>query len=279
MAPATLPKDTPKKPPESAGNQPETARLAIVGAGPGDPGLLTMRAYDLLQAADTVVYDRLVSEEILALLPEKTARVFAGKASRNHFVKQEDINALLVDQARTGKRVVRLKGGDPFIFGRGSEEAQHLAENGIPFEIVPGVTAATGCSARSAIPLTHRELSRSVTFVTGHLKNDGALDLNWTALADPRGTAVIYMGLANSAEISSQLIAHGLPGGTPAAIIEKGTTPDQRTVLTTVAALATAIETHGISSPALLVIGQVAAMAETLNWASALIQDKTRAEA
>ncbi len=247
------------------------ARVAIVGAGPGDPGLLTIRALDLIRAADTVVYDRLVSQEILDLIPKGTTRLFAGKKSRKHFVKQEEINALLVDLARSGQRVVRLKGGDPFIFGRGSEEAQQLAEDGIAFEIVPGVTAATGCAARAGIPLTHRGLSRSVTFVTGHLKNDGELDLNWTALADPRGTAIIYMGLANSGEISRQLMAHGLPGETPAAVIEKGTTPDQRTILTSVRDMPDCIAREGVGSPALLVVGSVAALAETLNWASALV--------
>ena len=238
----------------------------IVGAGPGDPDLLTVKALRLLQEADVVVYDRLVSSQILDLIPAGTTRIFAGKASRNHHMPQDEINELLLNLALAGRRVVRLKGGDPLVFGRGSEEAVHLAERGVPFEIVPGITASFGCTAYAGIPLTHRELARGVRFVTGHLKDGRSLDLNWQSLADPETTLVIYMGLTNVEIISRELIAHGLPADTPAAAIEKGTTPEQRTVLTTVGGLPECIEKAQLKSPTLLVIGRVVSLAESLSW-------------
>lgn len=249
----------------------QVSRVYLVGAGPGDPALLTVRGLQLIEQADIIVYDRLVSDEILDLIPTGVTRIFAGKASRDHFMPQEDINALLVRLAISGRKVVRLKGGDPFIFGRGSEEASHLAQNNISFEVVPGITASTGCSARSGIPLTHRGVSRSVTFVTGHRQDDNDLDLNWATMADPESTLVIYMGLSNVDEISRELIAAGMPGYTPAAAIEKGTTPEQRTVITTIAELPDCIKTENLKAPTLLVIGEVVKFSETLNWASDVV--------
>ena len=248
------------------------ARVHLVGAGPGDAGLLTVRARDLLTEADIVVYDRLVSPEVLALVRPGVTKIFAGKAARAHSVKQDEINELLVRLARTGKRVVRLKGGDPFVFGRGSEEALELARNGIAFEVVPGITASTGCTARAGIPLTHRGLARAVTFVTGHAQDGTDIDLNWKALADARTTLVIYMGLTNAGLISRELIKAGLSGATPAAAIEKGTTLEQRTVLTTLADLPDCVVREQIQSPALFVIGAVVELAKELNWASAMLE-------
>ncbi len=238
----------------------------IVGAGPGDPDLLTVKALRLLKDADTVVYDLLVSEQILALIPAGAARIFAGKAARNHHMKQEEINELLVSLYRSGRKVVRLKGGDPFIFGRGSEEALHLAEHNIPFEVVPGVTASAGCAAYAGIPLTHRGLASGVRFITGHRRDGKPLDLNWKSLADPETTLVIYMGLTNVGEISRQLIAAGLPADTPAGAIHRGTTPEQHTVLTTLAGLPDCVEREHIKAPALLVIGEVVKLSESLSW-------------
>lgn len=237
----------------------------IVGAGPGDPELLTVKALRLISEADVVVYDRLVSEPILELIPAGTTRIFAGKAARDHHMPQEEINELLVGLARGNRKVVRLKGGDPFIFGRGSEEAVHLARNGIPFEVVPGITASAGCAAYAGIPLTHRGLSRGVNFVTGHCQ-EGHLDLNWKSLADPDTTLVVYMGLTNIRLICTELIAAGLPADTPAAAIHKGTTPEQRSVLSILERLADDVQGAGLAAPTLLVVGRVVELAETLNW-------------
>ena len=247
-------------------------RVHLVGAGPGDPGLLTVRAKEVLAEADIVVYDRLVSPEILALARPGASRIFAGKAARSHFVAQDEINQLLVRLARGGKRVVRLKGGDPLVFGRGSEEALELARNGVAFEVVPGVSAATGCAARAGIPLTHRGLARAVTFVTGHAQDGQEVDLNWKALADARTTLVVYMGLTNAALISRELIRAGLAPTTPTAAIEKGTTPEQRTVLTTLADLPECVVREQLRPPTLFVIGEVVELAKELNWASELLE-------
>ncbi len=249
----------------------QVSRVYLVGAGPGDPALLTIRAQQLIEEADIVVYDRLVSDEILAAIPPGTTRIFAGKAARDHFMPQDEINELLVRLALSGRRVVRLKGGDPFIFGRGSEEASHLAQHGISFEVVPGITASTGCAARSGIPLTHRGVSRSVTFVAGHRQDGKELDLNWKNLADPESTLVVYMGLTNIEEISRELISAGLPGYTPAAAIEKGTTPEQRTVITTLAELPDCVRSENFQAPTLLIIGEVVKFADSLSWACAAV--------
>ncbi len=238
----------------------------IVGAGPGDPDLLTVKAVRIIGEADVVVYDLLVSKPILDLIPAGSTRIFAGKAARNHHMPQEEINDLLVSLAKSGRRVVRLKGGDPFVFGRGSEEAQHLFDNGISFEVVPGITASQGCSCYAGIPLTHRGLAQGVHFVTGHCQAGRKLDLNWKNLADPDTTLVIYMGLTNVQTIQNELIAAGLPADTPAAAIRKGTLPDQQTVLTTLGDLADCVERAGLKSPTLFVIGRVVSLANELNW-------------
>ncbi|MFN2309355.1 MAG: uroporphyrinogen-III C-methyltransferase [Gammaproteobacteria bacterium] len=244
----------------------EAACIYLVGAGPGDPDLLTRKAYRLLQEADVVVYDRLVSPEILDLIPAGTSRIFVGKAAGNHHMDQDAINELLSGLARRARKVVRLKGGDPLIFGRGSEEALHLARNGVRFEIVPGITAASACTTYAGIPLTHRGLAGSVRFVAGHCRADQPLALDWNGLADPDTTLVIYMGLANLAEIQQQLIAAGLAPDTPAALIENGSSARQRRLLTRLDALAVTAQTQAVTSPALAVVGRVVALAGTMDW-------------
>ncbi|MDV3237355.1 MAG: uroporphyrinogen-III C-methyltransferase [Gammaproteobacteria bacterium] len=244
----------------------EEACVYLVGAGPGDPDLLTLKAHRLLQEADVVVYDRLVSQEILDLVPTGTSRIFVGKAAGNHHMRQEDINELLANLARRARKVVRLKGGDPLIFGRGSEEALHLARHGVRFEIVPGITAASACTTYAGIPLTHRGLAGSARFVAGHCRADQPLDLDWDSLADPDTTLVIYMGLANLPEIAARLIAAGLAADTPAALIENGSTPRQRRLLTRLDALAATALSERVTSPALVVIGRVVALAGEMDW-------------
>ena len=232
---------------------PETPHpVHIVGAGPGDPELLTLKAVRVLQDADVVVYDKLVSADILALIPAGATRIFAGKVARNHYMPQRDINALLVGLARSGRRVVRLKGGDPFLFGRGGEEAQALARHGLPFVVVPGITSASGCTAYAGIPITHRGLAHGVRFVTGHTMDDGVLDLNWASLADVDTTLVVYMGRTNVRRIAERLIAHGLSPQTPAAAILEGTRSEQRTLLATLAALPDVLEEMNRPVPTLL---------------------------
>jgi uroporphyrin-III C-methyltransferase len=238
----------------------------IVGAGPGDPELLTLKAVRVLQDADVCVYDKLVSPEILALIPAGATRIFAGKVARNHHMPQGEINALLVGLARSGRRVVRLKGGDPFLFGRGGEEAEALACHGLPFVVVPGITSASGCTAYAGIPLTHRGLAHGVRFVTGHTMDDAVLDLNWASLGDADTTLVVYMGRTNVRRMAERLIAHGLSPQTPAAAIVQGTRPEQRTLLATLAALPERVEEMNRPAPTLLVIGRVVALAETLAW-------------
>jgi uroporphyrin-III C-methyltransferase/precorrin-2 dehydrogenase/sirohydrochlorin ferrochelatase/uroporphyrin-III C-methyltransferase len=241
-------------------------RVYIVGAGPGDPDLVTVKALRLLREADVIVYDKLVSPAILALIPPGTTRIFAGKVAHNHHMPQPEINSLLVGLARSGRTVIRLKGGDPFVFGRGGEEAAHLAACGIPYEVVPGVTSASGCSAYAGIPLTHRDLAHGVRYVTGHTKDGERLDLDWQRLADPETTLVIYMGRTTAGRISERLIAHGLDAATPAAAILNGTRPDQRTIITTLALLPERLAAVDASVPTLLVIGRVVALADVLSW-------------
>jgi uroporphyrin-III C-methyltransferase len=245
---------------------PGASLVSLVGAGPGDPGLLTLKAYARIQAADVVVYDRLVSAAILELVPPGTSRIFAGKAPNRHRMPQDEINDLLVRLAGGARRVVRLKGGDPFIFGRGSEEARHLARNGIPFEIVPGITAASGCAAYAGIPLTHRGVSESILFVTGRLRDGSLAHVDWESVRLGATTLVIYMGLANIEQICRELIDSGLPPETPAAVIENGTTPDQRTVHATIASLADRVRAASLRAPALFVIGRVVELAPALQW-------------
>ncbi len=242
------------------------ATVHLVGAGPGDPDLLTLQAVKVLSAADVVVYDRLVSGRILDLIGPGATRIFVGKAASNHHLPQHDINALLVRLAKSNHTVVRLKGGDPFIFGRGSEEAEYLARHGVPFTVVPGITAASGVSAALGIPLTHRGLATGVRFVTGHAQDGRPLDMDWKSLADEQTTLVFYMGLANLAEISARLIEHGLPGDTPAAAIARGTMDGQRQCRSALAELPDLVASLDLAAPVLLVVGRVVALAEQLNW-------------
>ncbi|MES9843110.1 MAG: uroporphyrinogen-III C-methyltransferase [Candidatus Sedimenticola sp. PURPLELP] len=245
----------------------DSAKVFIVGAGPGDPDLLTLKAYRLLRSAEVVVYDRLVSQEILDLVPTTAQLVPVGKESGRHCVPQDQINEILVELASKNRNILRLKGGDPFVFGRGSEEAMHLVKAGIAFEIVPGITAAAACTAYSGIPLTHRGISRSVRFLTGHLLNDSALELDWNKIADPESTLVIYMGLATLDEITQKLISSGLPAETPAAAIENGTTPKHRSITSTLTRLSSDVKANAMQAPVLLVIGEVVTLsAEIGNW-------------
>lgn len=237
--------------------------VVLVGAGPGDPGLLTLHALRQMQQADVVVYDRLVSDEVMALVRRDAKRIFVGKQAGNHCVPQEGINQLLLEEAKKGQRVVRLKGGDPFIFGRGGEELETLVGSGIGFQVVPGITAASGCAAYAGIPLTHRDHAQSVRFVTAHGKG-GAQDLDWPLLAKDRQTLVFYMGLSSCATIREQLLAHGKGGDTPVALIERGTQPSQRVIRGTLNQLpALAI---GVESPALIMVGSVVTLADSLAW-------------
>ncbi len=246
-------------------NRPGTDRrpaggVTLVGAGPGDPDLLTFRALRSMQQADLVVYDRLVGAEILDYARRDAERVYVGKAKGGH--GQEWINALMVREAKAGKRVVRLKGGDPFIFGRGGEELEYLRRHGVPVEVVPGVTAAAGCAAAAGFPLTHRDHASAITLISGHGKDGGLPDLDWAALARARHTLVIYMGRSTAGSIAGRLIDHGMAPTTPAAIIENGTRPEQKVAVGDVAGLEHLIAAAGISGPALIVIGEVARMAD-----------------
>jgi len=249
--------------------------VSLVGAGPGDAELLTLKALRLMQSADVVVYDRLVSDDILALIPSGVTRIAVGKMPGHHCVPQDQINDILVNLARSGRHVVRLKGGDPYMFGRGGEEVLVLRAQGIRFEVVPGITAASGCSAYSGIPLTHRSLSRRVQFITGHFREDEALQYDWQRLADPDSTLVFYMALANLDQICHQLIAAGLPASTPAAAVQDGTSRQQRRLISTLKHLASDIRTEAITAPAMIIIGQVVTLADELNWFNPAEQDNT----
>ena len=237
----------------------------LVGAGPGDPDLLTVRALALIQRAEVALYDNLISPESLELLPPAAERIYVGKRRADHAMRQEAINALLVEHALAGKRVLRLKGGDPFIFGRGGEEIDTLSAHGIAFEVVPGITAALGAAAYAGIPLTHRDHAQACVFVTGNLK-DGTVELDWEALARPRQTIVVYMGLVSLPVICRELVAHGLPATTGAAVIQHGTTATQRVVVGTLRTLPGRVARANLHAPTLIIVGNVVRLREKLSW-------------
>lgn len=237
----------------------------LVGAGPGDPDLLTFKALRLMQRADVVLYDRLVAPAIVDMTRRDAERVYVGKARSNHALPQGEINQLLIDFAKAGNKVVRLKGGDPFVFGRGGEEIEQLSEHGIPFQIVPGISAANGCACYSGIPLTHRDHAQSVRFLTGHLK-DGTMVLPWQELLPESQTVVIYMGLISLDIICTELIAHGKSAQTPVALIERGTTPDQQTHIGTLDTISQIVSDREVRAPTLIIIGSVVSLHDRLQW-------------
>jgi uroporphyrin-III C-methyltransferase/precorrin-2 dehydrogenase/sirohydrochlorin ferrochelatase len=250
---------------ETAPNAAHRGEVYLVGAGPGDPELLTLRALKLMERAEVVLYDNLVSPGVLDLIPENVERIYVGKRRANHALRQEEINALLVEHARAGRRVLRLKGGDPFMFGRGGEEIDSLAANGIPFEVVPGITAALGVAAFAGIPLTHRDHAQACLFVTGHLK-DGTMDLDWPALVRPRQTVVVYMGLLGLPMLCAKLIEHGQDPDLPVAVVQQGTTATQRVVVGTLATLPELAARAQLHGPTLIIVGDVVRLRERLNW-------------
>ena len=261
-------------PAATGGAPPRPGKVTLVGAGPGDPELLTVRAWRALRHAQVVLYDQLVGSEILDLLPADADRIDVGKHAGHHTLPQEQIIELLLNLARAGRPVLRLKGGDPYIFGRGGEEALALAEAGIPFEVVPGISAAQGASALAGMPLTHRDHAQALVFATGHLRADGhgqgrAVDLDWELLARPRQTVVIYMGLAALPEICHQLAAHGLPAGHPAAVVQDIARPSMRTVTGTLATLPQRVQDAGLRPPALIVVGEVVRLHHQLQTTTA----------
>lgn len=239
-----------------------TGKVSIVGAGPGDPDLLTVKAIRAIENADLILFDHLVSEEIRALFPSAVPAFYVGKKKGQHSIAQKDLNSLLIKKASAGKHICRVKGGDPYVFGRGGEEALALAQAGITVEVVPGITAASGCSAYAGIPLTHRGMAQGCTFVTAHGETEA--DLNWSALANMRHTLVFYMGLSKASWIQDSLLKHGMPGRTPVAFIENGCRADQRVIQGYLYELAELVERYNIESPALIVVGDVVTLAAQL---------------
>ncbi|WP_166259879.1 uroporphyrinogen-III C-methyltransferase [Marinobacter salicampi] len=237
----------------------------LVGAGPGDPELLTLKAYRIITTADVVLYDRLVSPEILDLIPTETRRIHVGKQRSQHTLPQDQINQQLVELAQAGHRVLRLKGGDPFIFGRGGEEIETLAEAGVRFQVIPGITAASGCAAYAGIPLTHRDHAQSVRFVTGHLKND-TCDLPWRDFVQNNQTLVFYMGLVGLPVITRELMAHGMSVNMPVALVSKGTTPDQKVVVGELDTIVERVNESEVVAPTLVIIGHVVSLRSKLDW-------------
>ncbi len=243
----------------------DSGEVYLVGGGPGDPDLISFRALRLMQQADVVVYDRLVANPVLEMTRRDAERIYVGKERDHHAMRQEEINQLLVRLAKEGKRVVRLKGGDPFIFGRGGEEIDTLSAEGVPFQVVPAVTAASGCAAYAGIPLTHRDYAQSVTFVTGHLK-DGTMNLNWSQLAQPRQTVVFYMGLLGLPVICQQLTAHGVSPEMPVALVQQGTTEQQKVFTGTLSNIQSIVEREKPKPPTLIIVGEVVKLQEKLSW-------------
>jgi len=250
-----------------------TGEVYLVGAGPGDPELLSFKALRLMQKADVVIYDRLVSEPIMNLIRQDAEKIYVGKQRADHAMPQENINQLLARLALEGKKVLRLKGGDPFIFGRGGEEIESLIHDDIPFQIVPGITAASGCASYAGIPLTHRDHSQACIFVTGHLR-DGTVNLNWKMLAHEKQTLVFYMGMHGSKIICEELIKHGLKETTPAALIAKGTTADQEVIIGNLKNMPQIIMDNKIVPPTLLIIGDVVTLHNKLKWFEPLSKQK-----
>jgi len=250
---------------EAEASKGDRGEVYLVGAGPGDPDLLTFRALRLLQQADVIVYDRLVSEEILDMARRDADLIYVGKERDKHTLPQDDINKLLARVAKSGKRVLRLKGGDPFIFGRGGEEIETLMQEGVNFQIVPGITAASGAASYAGIPLTHRNYAQSVTFVTGHLK-DGSMNLNWEALAHENQTLVVYMGLLGIKTLCSKLVEHGLSDQTPIALVQKATTRKQKVLIGTLGSMPKLVETTKVKPPTLIIVGDVVKLHEKLSW-------------